>query len=543
MYYKYLLYIFILQNCVLYSTNPISNNNSQKNDSLKYYTKRTIKAGKQLFNFPENSFQILKENFNYFKKHGYTDDAVKCLYIMSDIQKSRGKSGQAFELLWEAIYIMEPTNNYAKKAIIHRKISYLYDDFNKPEESKFHLLKSILVSKKLAFENKNERNQLNSGYLNLAIREKKSGNYHKALKYLDSIIISDNEKNSLSYAAIASQIERGNLYTEQKKYQEASSILHSVNAKNDENNLSHKARIYFSLGELKLNSKQLDSSIYYYKKSLKAVGNNNFYQNYTPIIFNRLSEIYHLKKQPRLAYKYLSKKNIITDSLAFHKNKVYSDLFEIKNTYLESIREKDFLIEEKNDIIQKNEQTQFRLKIILILVLISGLALVFYSRLRLKLKKTLLEKKESELQSELSKEKSEAEIQLKSKELTSYALQLIDKDRAIDELLEKIKENAPSSYKSLSNKYKKGAEDLWKQFNLRFTEVNSDFYKRLKEKHPTFTRTEQKHLALIKLKFSTKEMARILNIEPHSVHISRSRIRKKIGLERSESLENYINEI
>ena len=134
-------------------------------------------------------------------------------------------------------------------------------------------------------------------------------------------------------------------------------------------------------------------------------------------------------------------------------------------------------------------------------------------------------------------------MELKSKELTSYALQLIDKDSAIDDLLNVLKEKAPSSYKSLSNKYKKGAENLWDEFNLRFTEVNSEFYTRLKEKHPNFTPTEQKHCALIKLKFTTKEMARILNIEAHSVNISRSRIRKKIGLKRSDSLETYVTNL
>ncbi|GAF03649.1 helix-turn-helix transcriptional regulator [Saccharicrinis fermentans] len=131
-------------------------------------------------------------------------------------------------------------------------------------------------------------------------------------------------------------------------------------------------------------------------------------------------------------------------------------------------------------------------------------------------------------------------MEVKSKELTSYALQMIDKDAAIDELLEAIKKDAPRSYKPLQAKYQKGSKDLWDQFNLRFTEVNTAFYSRLNDKHPALSPTEQKHCALIKLNFGTKEMARILNIAPHSVHISRSRIRKKIGLERSDNLEKYI---
>lgn len=516
---------------------------AQITDSTQYYTKEIKESLKTRILSPEKSYSRLLKSYSYFNKKNDIEQTLNCLINLSDIQKSIGKLNLSFEHLWQAQYLVKDTNNNSYKAIINRKLSLLYDAFKKDREALFHLQQALNYSKKIISKNKENSHQLNANYLNLAARERQSGNYNKALKYLDSCFFTDKMVKKSTYTILASNAEKGYLLMKLGETEKASQLLHSVKNKSLQGNSKFKARILYSLGELKANNKEHDSAIYYFENSLKLIKENKEHKNLTPSIFKKLSVLYSLKRKPKKAYSLLLEENKIKDSLVQNKNVVYNDLFKIKNTYLESIRKKDNLLKKQKVTIKKNEQTQFRLKIIIFLVGLLAIGIVLFSRMRLKLKKTLLEKTETELQSKLQKERSIAKIELKSKELTSYALQLIDKDSAIDELLKVLKEKSPSSYKSLNNKYKKGAEDLWDEFNLRFTEVNSDFYKRLKEKHPNCTQTEQKHLALIKLKFSTKEMARILNIEPHSVHISRSRIRKKIGLERSESLEDYIGDL
>ncbi|GAA4237970.1 hypothetical protein GCM10022291_26620 [Postechiella marina] len=527
--------------CLAYSNCYSQKKESKKNiDSTTYYTKTSKTAIRERSLFPEKSYDRLTKCYSYFSKKKDLDKTLLCLVNLSDIQKELGKLSLSFEHLWQAQYLVKETDNYSYKAIINRKLSYLYDNFNKDKESLFHLQQALNYSKKITSKNNQDSHQLNANYLNLAARERQSGNYDEALKYIDSCIFTDKMIKNTSYSLLAAQVERGFLLMKLEKTTEAAQLLNQVKKKSLENNSKFKTRIYYSLGELKTNTKEYDSAIYYFENSLKNIKTSNANKSMSPYILNKLSNLYYLKNKPKKAYKLIIAENRIKDSLSEIKNRVYNELFEIKNTYLESIRKKDSLLEQKNNIIEKNEQTQFWLKIIIFLVILLAVGMILMSRMRLKLKKTLLDKTETELQSKIQKERSKAKIELKSKELTAYALQLIDKDSAIDELLKVLKEKSPSSYKSLNNKYKKGAEDLWDEFNLRFTEVNSDFYNRLKEKHPNCTPTEQKHLALIKLKFSTKEMARILNIEPHSVHISRSRIRKKIGLERADSLEDYV---
>ncbi len=545
--YKHLkirgLKLILITLCLLcnltYSQKKLNNKNT---DSLNYYTMEYKLANEERSLFPEKSYQRLTKCYHYFKQKDKLEKTLQCLITLSDLQKELGKLSLSFEHLWHALYLVKETENNSYKAIIHRKLSYLYSDFNKNKESLFHLQQALNFSKKITPSNKDNQ-QLNANYLKLATRERQSGNYDIALKYIDSCVFTPTMLKNNSYTLFGAEVERGYLLMKLGKTKEAAKLLQNVKNKAGKKDFKYKSRIYYSLGELKMNMKANDSAIYYFENSLKLIDSLNINKSLSPFILANLSNIYYKKNKTKKAYKLLLAKNKIKDSLTETKNIVYNELFEIKNTYLESIRKKDSLLQQKNTIIEENEQTQFWLKIIIFLVILLAIGLVLISRMRLKLKKTLLDKTETELQSKAQRERSKAKIELKSKELTSYALQLIDKDSAIDELLKVLKEKSPSSYKSLNNKHKKGAKDLWDQFNLRFTEVNSDFYNRLKSKHPNCTSTEQKHLALVKLKFSTKEMARILNIEPHSVHMSRSRIRKKIGLERSESLEDYVSSL
>ena len=526
---------------------PIGNaqkkNKRIKTDSTSYYTAYISDISKTSKQFPDEAYEGLKKGHIFFKKTNNSKRTVQCLLQMSDIQKSKGKFSLSFDHLWEALYLVKQTDNNSTKASVHRKLSVLYEIFNKDEESLYHLERALQYSKEILIENSENAQQLNLNYLNLAGKQRKTGNFNRALKYLDSCIFTEKIINNKSYLMANIEIEKGYLMLKLDRLDEAYKLLHNSKSKTEDENVSQNIRIFSYLGELKSKENQLDSSIYYYEKSLKMMEDLNISKYQTSTVLAQLSKAYFKKNQSKKAYNYLVRKNKITDSIMRSKNNSYSELLEIKNTYLESLRKKDDLLSEQNITIKEGEQTQFRLKIILVLVFILGIVLFWVSRIRLKLKKSLLDKAETELESKLEKEKNEAAMKLKSKELTSYALQLIDKDSAIDELLKILQEKSPTSYKSLNSKYKKGAKDLWDEFNLRFTEVNSEFYNRLKLKHPNLTITEQKHCALIKLKFSTKEMARILNIEPHSVNISRSRIRKKLGLERSDSLEDYITNL
>ncbi|MEM6700327.1 MAG: sigma factor-like helix-turn-helix DNA-binding protein, partial [Bacteroidota bacterium] len=80
----------------------------------------------------------------------------------------------------------------------------------------------------------------------------------------------------------------------------------------------------------------------------------------------------------------------------------------------------------------------------------------------------------------------------------------------------------------------------WKVFEARFVDVNKDFYKRLKKQFPNLTQNDQKLCALVKLDFSSKDIASLLGISVESVHTTRYRLRKKLKLSRDINLKEFI---
>ena len=74
-------------------------------------------------------------------------------------------------------------------------------------------------------------------------------------------------------------------------------------------------------------------------------------------------------------------------------------------------------------------------------------------------------------------------------------------------------------------------------------QVYTDFAERLSVKFPNLTAQERRLMILLRIGFSSKEIAPILNISYKSVEISRFRLRKKLGLNRDENLVDFIKNI
>jgi len=83
----------------------------------------------------------------------------------------------------------------------------------------------------------------------------------------------------------------------------------------------------------------------------------------------------------------------------------------------------------------------------------------------------------------------------------------------------------------------------WEEFKFYFENVHQGFFSRLKGKFPKLTTKEQRLCAYIHLGLSTKELAGLTNITPESAEIGRIRLRKKLGLTRSQNLNSYLQTI
>ena len=107
-----------------------------------------------------------------------------------------------------------------------------------------------------------------------------------------------------------------------------------------------------------------------------------------------------------------------------------------------------------------------------------------------------------------------------------------DKDRLTEELGMAIRQRLSYDRDVDSQYFYSQAESLHEDFNAK-----------LSENFPHLTQQEKRLATLLRLGFSSKYIATLMNITPKSVEISRYRLRQKLGLGKGDNLVNFIKSI
>jgi len=141
------------------------------------------------------------------------------------------------------------------------------------------------------------------------------------------------------------------------------------------------------------------------------------------------------------------------------------------------------------------------------------------------------------------------------KELAMLTWNMITKERLLDE----IKSSLSSFYESLMlnnsvnekhihelkgiiGKIKSTHEEReWKNFQKHFDLLHSDFFKKIKSDYPCLNMSQIKLCGLIKMRMSTKEISSFLNLSVRGVETQKYRLRKKMNIDRQETLEDYLD--
>lgn len=86
-------------------------------------------------------------------------------------------------------------------------------------------------------------------------------------------------------------------------------------------------------------------------------------------------------------------------------------------------------------------------------------------------------------------------------------------------------------------------DEILKKFEEQFDVVNDMFMGKLSKQYPSLNQNERLMCAYLRMNFSTKEMAPLLNISVRGVETMRYRLRKKLGLEREDNLIEFLNKV
>lgn len=255
-----------------------------------------------------------------------------------------------------------------------------------------------------------------------------------------------------------------------------------------ENDSINQAFGLYGLANTYLEMNQSDSSIHYYKQALP--------------IFEKANDIY------RLQYIYEDLSTIYEE---IGDDKIYTYYSKKARELSEIIRKKEKLETDKvSQSILEEEKKNWYQNLYIFIGIVVLLAIIFFF-FSIKYFKSYKEEKEQ-------KENFEDDLIEKEEELNHLELKVND---AFAELLELAKNNDSS-------------------FLSRFKEVYPYFYNKLIANYPLLTNGQIQFCALLKLNFTTKEIAHYNNISVRSVETRKNRLRKQLDIPSDIDLNKWM---
>ncbi|MFO7723441.1 MAG: hypothetical protein R6V49_09510 [Bacteroidales bacterium] len=154
-------------------------------------------------------------------------------------------------------------------------------------------------------------------------------------------------------------------------------------------------------------------------------------------------------------------------------------------------------------------------------------------------------------QERLQAEYDQLKQQLKNKtiELAKKSKDNEDKNRLLLSLKDKfdLLQNDPVAPKTRLSEIRRLLDSYLKAddrtFEIQMDELHQELFRKLKESFPSLSNNDLRLCAYLKVGLNSKEIADILNIQPSSSYISRSRLRKKLNLRPDEDLYDFLNGI
>ena len=146
------------------------------------------------------------------------------------------------------------------------------------------------------------------------------------------------------------------------------------------------------------------------------------------------------------------------------------------------------------------------------------------------------------------------EIDIKHKELVNLSLYIKQQRQYIEELSNQLIELSQSDADAQSLKEQLRLTALKLNENMKLTGEMDQFYNQVEELHknfvsrllmrcPSLSEKDKRLAILLRLGFSSKDISSMLNVEPKSVEVSRYRFRRKLRLDRSVNIVQYLQMI
>ncbi|PZU84971.1 MAG: hypothetical protein DI529_10680 [Chryseobacterium sp.] len=252
--------------------------------------------------------------------------------------------------------------------------------------------------------------------------------------------------------------------------------------KNEENS-TPQFQNYMTLGIIAKNEKKISVAIENLRKAENIASQIKPELENVLLIYNALSELYKDCDSLDLSNSYIQKSNVLQLQIEKNRNK---SLHTIIN---------DGILEDKRTIVYVTLGLSF------IIIVLLGISIHFRRKSKL-----------------LIKQEKQSQEYLMGREKFNDDLKDFSK------LVEMAKKKDPA-------------------FLVAFRETYPYFVEKILAVNPKIVHTELEFCALMKLNLPTKEIAKILSIEPKSVRAKKYRIRKKLNIEDDAEIYSWFNQI
>lgn len=477
---------------------------------------------------------------------GDTLRAIRSLNKLARFYGHQGNHKESYDKLWEALLLADMAKNNFVKSFIYKEIGRHYSYYHRRDKALRFLNLSLVLKKEMIKSGEVTEDRLAENYLSFVATHRELNEFDLAKKYLDSCYtVLKNVESSPRLNFL--KFEESVILSNEGKIDEAIQGFNIVLPWFEKSQFAYQVLIFKYLGDSYKSKGDFEKSQFCYKKAIEISELKNSHKDFLPLVYEGIADLYFSEGRYLQAYN-ATKKAKDLDAIYFDSRSVNNlPLLEIQDDFRkEKDQQAKLQQEQKLKEFEQEEKVLFLEKVLLwgfiVFLILFGIIAFRAMRTKHKVEKSILKKKR-----ELEKQKDVEVIELKNKELATSVLKLIEKDVFIEQIREKLSKNngelKTQDTKKIINSISNRNNENWEEFQARFVSINKSFYENLELRFPKLTINDQKLCALIKLNFSSKDIARLLNMSIESVHTTRSRLRKKLNITREINLKQFISSI
>lgn len=452
------------------------------------------------------------------KKQAYISNALGKLY------KTQGVYRKAIDYFANAINHALASKDSVELAQAYNLIGGVYFDQNDGSHALDYYKKAFEIRKLIG-----DKALIAASDNNIGECYRIMGQHTEALNYYQKALSLANEIKNGAIAAIILNNFAVN-YQQQGLTDKALSLFQqSLSLCLVTGNKEQLTTVFNSLGKYYLDIKKYDSATINYKRAFTIASELKSFMELRNAA-KGLSELYAHKQDYKEAYRYDLLYNRLNDSL--HQADLSSRVVQME---LQS----DFDLRQQRSSIQQQRKAFFFYFSGAVLLFLLIISLLFYSRLRSRTREVTLVQQNLTLEQIHLKE----ELEYRNKEITTNVMYLVQKNELISSIIERLQkvvlslkgENQQILQEVIRELQSGGDQDLWEEFEVRFTQVHTNFYHQLNEQYPDLTANERRLCAFLRLNMTTKDISSLTKQSANSIEVARTRLRKKLNLSNSET--------